>query len=360
MKPTIHQLLLLMLVILLAAACKKTEPVYQTEPDPQIREQLQTMLNKVLADYTLRAPGYPGGIAMQVISNKGTFFVTAGLENGISQAVHFRAASNTKLFTATAILLLAQQGKLKVDAKIIDTIPGTQMTYVPMTGDYQIPYRDQITISQLLHHRAGVFDVSNNVIPDTVSVPVPYKGEDYITFIEDQDPTHTFTFDEMVGVVATCRLFDFVPGAAYHYSNTGYSILGKIIERVSGIPYSLFVMEKIVQPMGMTSTSYPCLGTDQQLPEPFVRGYIYTSDTVAEVTESNISANVAEGNMITTTDDLSKFIRRLIQGNGVLTPYWVNQVLLFPPAGSNPGNWYGCGIGYFLNLGYGHSGAHEG
>ena len=185
MKPTIRQLLLMMLVIMLAAACKKTGTVYHPETTPQITEQLQTMIDKVLTDYKMRVPGYPGGIALQVKSKKGTFFVTAGMENGINQAVHFRAASNTKLFTATAVLLLAQQGKLKIDAKIIDTIPGTQMTYVPMTGDYQIPYRDLITISQLLHHRAGVFDVSNNAIPDTVSVQVPYKGKDYITFIED-------------------------------------------------------------------------------------------------------------------------------------------------------------------------------
>lgn len=102
---------------------------------------------------------------------------------------------------------------------------------------------------------------------------------------------HTFTFDELMGVVATCRLFDFQPGEKYHYSNTGYSILGKIIERVSSQSYPQFVMEHIIQPMGMINTAYPYLGTDHQIPVPYVPGYVYFPDSTREVTISNISAN---------------------------------------------------------------------
>jgi D-alanyl-D-alanine carboxypeptidase len=355
------RLLFLITVIGTVSSCTKTETIYQPPAtDTQIQEKLQTMADKVLTDYKLKCPGYPGGLALKVISKKGSFFVSTGMGAGITSGIHFRAASNTKLFTSASILLLAQQGKLHVDAKISDTIPGTQMTYVPNTAEYQIPYRNQITIRQLLQHRAGIFDVSNDNIPDTITVTVPYKGKNYVGYVQENGPTHTFSFDELVGVVATCRLFYFQPGVSYHYSNTGYSILGKIIERISGQNYPQFVFEHIVQPMGLTNTSLPYTGTDREIPPPFVKGYIYTPDTLADVSISNISANVAEGNVITTPDDLSKFLRTLIQGNGVLLPYWVNQVLLAPPAGSTPGGWYGCGIGYALNLGYGHSGAHEG
>ena len=72
-------------------------------------------------------------------------------------------------------------------------------------------------------------------------------------------------------------------------------MLGKIIERVPGMPYSQFVIEHVVQPMGMTSTTYPFLGTDRQLPEPYVKGYIYTSDTIFDVTISNISPMSPKG-----------------------------------------------------------------
>jgi D-alanyl-D-alanine carboxypeptidase len=354
------QLIILAIIATFAVSCTKTETIYLPATDPQIGGKLQTMVDQVMKDFKQKCPDFPGGLALKVISKKGTFFVSTGMGDGITSGVHFRAASNTKLFTSTSILLLAQQGKLHIDAKISDTIPGTQNTYVPLTANYQIPFRDQITIRQLLQHRAGVFDVSNDNIPDTVSVAIPYKGHNYVTYIQDGDPTYTFYFDELVGVVATCRLFYFHPGESYHYSNTGYSILGKIIERVSGQSYPQFVMEHIVQPMGLSNTTYPFLGTDRIIPSPMVKGFIYTPDTLADVSVSNISSNVAEGNMITTPDDLSNFLRLLVRGNGVLLPYWINQVMLAPPAGSTPGGWYGCGIGYTLNLGYGHSGAHEG
>lgn len=348
------------LILVILASCSKNESNYVPGANAEVHQKLQTMLDQTLKDYMAKYPDYPGGMAMKVVTKKGSWFVSSGMGNGITDRIHFRAASNTKTFTSTAILLLAQQWKLNINAKITDLIPGTETTYVPLTPDYQIPFRDSITISQLLHHRAGVFDVSNDMIPDTISVQVPYKGLYYIPYIEEQDPTHTFTFDEMVNVAATCRLFYFAPGASYHYSNTGYSILGKIIERVSGQSYQQFVMEHIVQPMGLTNTTFPYLGTELQIPTPFARGYVYMVDTLVETTESNISANVAEGNMITTPEDLSKFLRHLIQGTGVLSPYWVNNVMLAPPAGSTPGSWYGCGINHALNLGYGHNGAHEG
>ena len=351
---------ILVIMVMAAVSCKKdsTSDSNPSGSDPVVQQRLQTMVDKLLADYKTISPGYPGGIALKVQSGEKSWFVSSGMGTGVTGQVHFRAASNTKSFTCTAILLLAQEGKLDIDAKISDIIPGTQMTYVPLTAGYQVPFRDQITIRQLMMHRAGVFDVTNNDIPDTVSAVVPYKGQRYISFVESTDSAHTFTFDELVGVAATCRLFYFQPGESYHYSNTGYSILGKIIERVSGKSYSEYIMEHIVKPMGLTNTTFPHLGNDQQIPAPFAEGFLYMPDgEILNVTESNISTSCAEGNMITTPDDLAKFLRNLIQGNGVLRPYWINKAMLVPPAGNNPDDGYGCGIEYELNLGFGHTGA---
>jgi D-alanyl-D-alanine carboxypeptidase len=351
--------LLTIFIILFLFGCKKESTLEIDMTDSLTQVYLQGVVDQLLTDYKAKYPGYPGGLAMKVISKKGTWFVASGMPAGTTSKVHFRAASNTKSFTATAIVLLAQRGKLNLNAQITDTIPGTNMTYVPLNANYAIPYLHEITINQLLHHKAGVFDVSNNVIPDTVSVPVPYKGKDYISYVEESDSLHTFTFDEMVGVNATCRLFFFPPGTGYHYSNTGYSILGKIIERVSGQSYSEFVQSNIIVPMRMSNSSMPYLGSDRELPSPFARGYLYSGD-VTDVTVSNISANVAEGNLITTPDDLASYLRSLIRGEGVLNSYSVNSLLLAPMVPPDTMANYYCGLLYTTNLGFGHTGAHEG
>ncbi|MCX6246772.1 MAG: serine hydrolase [Bacteroidetes bacterium] len=352
-------LLLFCCVIIFTSACKKSEIVVDMSGITPII--LQGIVDTNLAQYKRQYPGYPGGIAMEVISRQGTWFVSSGMGANTTRLVHFRAASNTKTLTATAILLLYQQGKLDITKKITDTIPGTQNPYIPATPEYNIPFKSSITIFDLLHHRAGVFDVSNNAVPDTVSVPVPYKGQPYLDYVMKTDPEHTFTFDELVNVNAVCRLYFFPPGTSYHYSNTGYTLLGKIIERVSGKSYAQFVTDEIMKPAGMTNSSMPVLGTDRSIPSPFATGYTITPGSDSITTLSNVSANVAEGNLITTPDDLGRFLSQLLSGNGVLNPHTVNSVMMncLPTGGSTNGT-YGCGLTYTNNLGYGHTGAHEG
>jgi len=283
------------------------------------------------------------------------------LGTDVGENIHFRAASNTKTFTATAILLLYQQGKLDVNAKITDTIPGTSETYVPNTPAYNLPYKSSIRILDLLRHRAGVYDVTNEVIPDTVSAPFPYKGMNYVEYIYQTDKLHNFTFDELIGVVSGAHLSYFSPGTGYHYSNTGYSILGKIIERVSGKTYQNFLMENVIRPMGLRQSSMPVSGTDIIIPSPFASGFVMTADTLYNVTQSNVSGNVAEGNLITTPADLAKFLQKLLTGKGVLSPRFVNSIMMnYVPTNDVAAGGYGCGLSYTSGLGYGHTGAHEG
>jgi D-alanyl-D-alanine carboxypeptidase len=359
-KSMLYSFVMLSVIIMLTSSCRKDHEAEIT-PLNDIQYKLQQVVSTSLAAYKEKYPNYPAGIAMEVFSKQGTFFVSAGMQPGITDQVHFRAASNTKTLTATAILLLYQQGKLNITQKITDTIPGTSETYLPDTPEYNIPNKSSITILDLLRHRAGIFDISNDLIPDTVSVPVPYKGKYYIEYIEKSDPNHTFTFDELINVVAQCRLFYFLPITGYHYSNTGYSILGKIIERVSKKSYQQFLMEGIMGPMGMLNSSMPVSGTDQQIPAPFATGYVLAADSVYNVTLSNMSANVAEGTLITTPNDLGLFLRKLLSGQGVLSAHIVNTVMMncLPTNGTNAGG-YGCGLTYINNLGYGHTGAHDG
>jgi len=323
---------------------------------------LKDALNSFYDDYKDQYPEYPGGLILKVIAGGDEHFLNAGMDSkGVTGQTHFRAASCTKTFTATAILLLHQQGKLRISDFVTDTIPGTNQTYLPQDPGFDIPNIEQITILDLLRHRAGIFDVANDDIPDTVSVNVPYKGENYINYVLNSDSLHTFHFDELIGVVAETGLSYFTPDNGYHYSNTGYSILGKIIERVSGMSYKEYLEEHVLQPMGMYHSSMPDQGTDQVMPDPSISGYILIENQSVEITASNISPFVAEGNIVTTPDDLSRFYRKLLSGKGVLNYYTVNSLMMnCLPVGKLSAAGYGCGLEYTHNLGYGHSGATEG
>jgi D-alanyl-D-alanine carboxypeptidase len=323
-------------------------------------------LSKILKDewraYKSDKPGFPGGLAIQILSPQGTYFAATDMDKNISEDYHFRIASVTKTFTAAAIMLLHQRGALDIDAKITDKIPGKGTPYVPDTPGYDLPYKKDMTISMLLMHRAGVFDITNNDIPDNeFSRKEKYAGRSYLDFMEEKDGGHTFTFDELIGVVARNRLSFFEPGTSYHYSDTGYSILGKIIERVSGKSYSDFVRDELLIPNGLLSTSAPSKGTDQTIPAPFAKGYVWAdAEHVEDVTESNMSPHVAEGNIISTPADLAQWCKKLFAGQAGLTPQTVEMMKAGMSTGDGTEYQYGLGISYMPNAGYGHAGAHEG
>ena len=287
-----------------------------------------------------------------MITPQGNFYASTNMPNG-SKDSHFRAASTTKTFTSAAIMLLHQQGKLNINDLITANIPGSSEPYVPNTNDYNIPNKNQITIKLLLKHRAGVFDVTNEYIPSAEAVP--YAGQNYLLYVEASSPEHQFTFDELVGVVATCELSYFAPDTSYHYSNTGYNILGKIIERVSGQRYDQFLNDNFVVPNNLTQTTFPYLGTSVYPPTPYETGYKYENQTLTEDTKDNMSGNVSEGNVLTTPSDLANWIRKLVRGEAGLT---ADTVYLMTSEATSTA--YGLGIFRNSGLGFGHNGAHGG
>lgn len=300
--------------------------------------------------------GLPGGgMCVYLETPSGNYFASAGMQAGVDKDTRFRIASNTKTFTAAAIMLLDQQGMLHIDDTIVSVIPGQAVPYVPNTPQYDIPNKASITIRQLLSHTAGVFDVTNEYVPD--NCPVPYAGQNYPEYILATDPDHLFSPDELVGVDAACQLSYFLPEAGYHYSNQGYSILATIIERVSGMPYDQFVLRNLITPNGLSSTSVPMLGTDKAIPSPFNPGYLYENGVMTDVTQSNMSMNIAEGNIISSPADLARWVRRLIRGEA--GPDSASVDAMTTGTTQSGGN-YGLGIVHWSGLGYGHNGAHAG
>ena len=339
----------LMLLVLLAGCSGGG-----SSPSPQ--ENLQNAVNGDWTQYqqTHGVPG--GGMAVYLETPTGNYFASSGMPAGVDQNTRFRIASNTKTFTAAAIMLLAQQGSLNIDDTIVSNIPHQAIPYVPNTAQYNIPNKSSIKISQLLSHTAGVFDVTNANIPSTCAVP--YAGQSYITYQENIDPNHSFTPDEFVGVDATCQLSYFAPGAGYKYSNTGYSLLAIIIKQVSGLEYDQFVAQNLIALNALTYTTVPTFGWDQTIPPPFTPAYIWINNVLTEATDSNMSANIAEGNIISTPADLARWIKRLIKAQAGPNAASV-AAMITPNPLSGTAN-YGFGISYTPGLGYGHEGAHQG
>ena len=319
---------------------------------------LDRMVETAWTGYTQTLPSAAGGLALYVDTPEAGFFASSGIAEA-SPDTHFRVASNTKPFTAAAVLLLQQEGKLSIDDPITGAIPGTTTPYLPETSDYDIPHKSEITIKQLLAHRAGVYDLGNDPVP--ASCPAPYAGRYYPLYVMDADPLHTFTADELAGVVAHCRLSYFPPDRDYHYSDTGYTLLGKIIERVSGLSYADFIRERLLIPNELFDTSVPVLGSDGGIPAPFAPGSTLRDGVLRECTASNVSLNVAEGNIISTPRNLARWMRRLFRGEAGLRKETVAAMTeCISPQGGN--SCYGLGLLESLQplVLYGHTGAHDG
>ena len=324
--------------------------------DPSPAERLQASVDANWSEYK-RAHALPGGgMAVYVESPSGNYFASSGMSAGIDQNTRFRIGSNTKTFTAAAIMLLNQRGNLNIDDTIVSAIPGQAVPYVPATAQYNIPYKASITIRQLLSHTAGVFDISNQQVPSTC--PAPYAGQDYISYVQATDPNHQFSADELVGVIATCQISNFAPDGGYKYSNAGYWLLSVIIERVSGMTYDQFLVNNLLAPNGLSSTTVPMLGTDQTIPAPFNPGYVYDGSVMTDVTQANFSNAVGSGNILSTPADIARWVKRLITGEAGLNAVSVQAMKTATPQ-SGTSN-YGLGIFYTAGLGYGHNGAVSG
>ena len=281
--------------------------------------------------------------------------VPAGKQS-LTANTNFRFASATKNFTAAAVMKMYQDGWLNYKALITDLIPGTSQPYVPATPDWDIPNKRTITIGQLLNHSAGVYDVDNDAVPGL-------NGETYVNYVLSRDSTHQFTAEEMLKPILDYQLTYFDPTKGYHYSNTGYVILSRIIGRVYSLKtgqtktYADYLYDHITGPASRVPLpiSFPYRVSDVQLPQPGVASLIRrASGRVDSFGSVNMSAHVGEGNGYSTMAALNTYVRSLMRGENVLQPQTI-KLMQTDVSAANPT--YGLGTSYRQNLGYGHNGA---
>ena len=193
----------------------------------------------------------------------------------------FRIGSLTKQFTAAAILLLQEQGRLDVDAPITDLLP-----WYPDPEQDGVP----ITVHHLLSHTGGVPELFA-VLPDPATWPETPRA--------------------VVERVAEEPL-DFTPGTRFSYSNTGYLLLGLIVEAAAGEPYPAAMRRLIFAPLGMDDTGFEAAGDHRPRP---ATGYATARPSPAL---SNIDSPLAiassAGGMFSTVEDLRRWDRGLLPG----------------------------------------------
>jgi len=197
----------------------------------------------------------------------------ANMEWGIPNTpdTKFRLGSITKQFTAALILQLAQQGKIKLDGKLSDYLPA----YRKDTGE-------KVTIHQLLNHTSG--------IPSYTSMA---------HFMQDVS-RQPFGVDDFVKRFASNDL-QFEPGSKFAYNNSGYFLLGAIIEKVTGQTYEQALKARILDPLGMKNTGYDHFGN---IIEKRASGYEKGPDGYRNAGYLDMSIPYAAGSMYSTVEDL--------------------------------------------------------
>lgn len=290
----------------------------------------QTALNALVAEAGPGAGVYAGDSTGSWNLTAGTG--TAGAARPIQPTDHFRVGSQTKTFTAAVVLQLVDEGKVSLDAPIEQYLPG-----VVDGNGYD---GTTITVRELLQHTSGI---------PTNNSPKPQAGSDGSYSLA------ALVSDGLSHAPASA------PGTTWAYSNTNYEILGMLIEQVTGASVAEAITSRIIQPLGLTQTTFPA-GGDRSLPAPYVHGYsggrlgpfFYWSDITAQL-EPSLYASA--GAMISTLQDLTTFDQALISGK-VVSPASLAEMETTVP--SYPGWNYGLGLSDFpLSCGgvaWGHSG----
>ncbi len=357
MKKLIFPKVILILLSLLLFSCESTvvntgNPNYDKvfRAVDSIRQSLQSSTGKTIHSLNLLISTPAEEIFVSSVPAGGT---------PITKNTYFRFASNTKNMTAAAVLNMQEDGWLNISDHIVDMIPGSTSPYVPALPSWNIPYKNQITIEQLLKHSAGVYDLSNDTVPGL-------GGMSYVDYVESLDPNHQFAVGEFANQLRVNNLSSFPPGTNHSYSNTGFAILSEIIARVYSVRkgtakvYSDYLYDYLFggsSPVPLPVT-FPYLATHQSMPPPFVSSTEYLqSGGVKTFTNCNMSANVGEGNGYGTMNHLNIYIRSLMTGSNILTPASLNLMKTDISPGSTN---YALGCALIQNLGYGHTGSTHG
>ncbi|WP_406280405.1 serine hydrolase domain-containing protein [Embleya sp. NBC_00896] len=297
-------------------------------PTDGLSPELQTRLDEAVQQ-VMREAGIPGvqvGVWMPGKGNYVRAFGVADKDTGepMTDKLNMRIGSETKTFTATAVLELVDDGLVGLDDPISKYIDG-------------VPNGDHIALRDLLDMRSGLFSYS--------------ADDDFITAFLN-DPNRPFTPEELLAY-AFKHPNQFPPGAQFQYSNTNYILLGLVVEKMSGESLRSFIHRRVIRPSHLKHTLFP---QGAEFPEPYAHGYTNQTPTgeIADTTHWNPSWGWAAGAMISDLQDLKRWAKDVATGT-LLKPATQAERLNVLPTGL-PGAGYGLGI-FNINGWIGHNGS---
>lgn len=234
-----------------------------------------------------RAPGCAVGVVRdgKVIHRSAFGMADIGAGRQITPATRFYIASVSKQFTALSIMLLAVDGKLSLDDELQKWVP-------------EVPrYAEPVKIRHLLSHTSGL--------------------RDYLWLLRLAGVDTFENVDQAVAfkVIAHQEGVDFRPGENYQYSNTGFFLLARIVERASGLPFPRFLRERIFTPLGMSQTYSLESQNEFSVDERKALGYQTNDDGFSLNTVPTPYGG--DGGIMTTVDDFLKYDQDFTSGSKV-------------------------------------------
>lgn len=306
---------------------------------PKTNEELAAAFRALLDDAVAGDPSIRGAVMMVDAPLRGLAWKgAAGLADpGEDMAMvpddRFRTASIGKMTCAALAMKLVEAGMFSLDDSIRDYLPDSIMEGLHVYRGRD--YGDAISIRQLLGHRSGLADYVEDGDDDRDGLP------DFLELLI-AEPGRFWTPEETIGYVKDRLPPLFPPGAGYHYTDTGYQLLGLVCQNASGRALNELYRERLFGPLGMDHTYLEFY--DEPIPSIPGRGlshvyfqdYDYTGWTSA-------SADWAGGGLVSTTEDLSRFLRAFADDEIFLDPASKAAMLAWAPTGS-AGVDYGLGV----------------
>lgn len=270
------------------------------QPKTKENQQLNNAIDKIIEeDYQADGPGLAVLVAKNgnILYHKGVGM--ANLELGVPMKADmvFRIGSITKQFTAVAILQLMEQGQLTLDDDITKFLP-----------DYPT-HGHRITIHHLLTHTSGIKSYTNMRDWTPEVMKKDFAPLEMIDFFKDQP-------------------MDFEPGEEWRYNNSGYFLLGYIIEKLSGQTYEDYVSQHLFEPAGMINSLY---GNDKIILKNRAYGYQQGEHGYENAGFLSMTQPYAAGSLMSTVEDMFRWNRALISGKVLslesLELAWTNYTL---------------------------------
>lgn len=283
------------LIICLTAttAFAQPAPAPATTAKPAAAPSLSTRMDR-LAKFYADNNAFMGTVLVaqgdRVLLNKGYGFANLEWKIANTPDTKFRLGSVTKQFTATAILILEERGKLSIDDPVKTHMPDAPAVW------------DKITIKHLLSHTAGIPNFTN--FPDYMKTK--------------------YTAQTPVELIARFkdRALEFEPGVRWNYSNSGFVVLGYLVEKISGESYEKFVTDNIFTPLAMKDSGYD---SNTALIERRASGYAPSGNGRANADFVHMSIPHGAGALYSTTGDLLRWERGLFGGK-LLKPETVTKM----------------------------------